>query len=426
MAIAIRAEALSKQYRLGAARSQYTTLRDTLADSARAAAGVFRSFWRAARSSPENRSLIWALRDVSFEVEQGDVVGIIGRNGAGKSTLLKVLTRITRPTTGYAAVRGRVGSLLEVGTGFHPELTGRENVLLNGAILGMRRAEMRTKFDEIVGFAEVEEFIDTPVKHYSSGMYMRLAFAVAAFLETEILIVDEVLAVGDAEFQKKCLGRMNDVAHGGRTVLFVSHNMTAIQGLCSRCLLLDRGGLVSEGGTADVVGHYLAMGAGEAAAGVWVDLSSMARSGSGKARFEALRYSSGNQAIAFQPYQRGPLDVDVAIVSASQRSSVSIAVSIRDRYGTKLINADTDTLGTEVTLPSGSSTWRFSIERLYLKPGIYILGLWLADRVGEAFDRAESALLIEVTDIEPPPPGSRIDPRYDGVVTCPFGIERLE
>src|SRR5436189_720888 len=199
----------------------------------------------------------WALKDVSFEVKQGEVVGIIRRNGAGKSTLLKILNRITEPTSGGADVYGRVGALLEVGTGFHPELTGRENVFLNGAILGMSRAEIRKKFDEIVAFAEVEKFLDTPVKRYSSGMYVRLAFAVAAHLEPEILIVDEVLAVGDVQFQKKCLGKMGEVAHGGRTVLFVSHNMTAIRALCEHGLLLDDGILVKSGTTEDAIRAYL-------------------------------------------------------------------------------------------------------------------------------------------------------------------------
>ena len=200
---------------------------------------------------------IWALKDVSFEIKRGEVVGIIGRNGAGKSTLLKILSRITEPTEGQAAIYGRVGSLLEVGTGFHPELTGRENIYLNGAILGMRRAEIERKFDEIVVFSGVEKFIDTPVKHYSSGMYLRLAFAVAAHLEPEILLVDEVLAVGDAQFQKKCLGKMADVAQAGRTVLFVSHNMGAIHHLCPRSILLEQGRIAMVGATAEVIRHYL-------------------------------------------------------------------------------------------------------------------------------------------------------------------------
>ncbi len=219
--IAISVEGLGKCYEIGAVRASYQTLRESLVD---VFGGPFRRLGAAVRRQPSaNTTTLWALRDVSFEVRRGEVVGIIGRNGAGKSTLLKVLSRITEPSAGRARIRGRVGTLLEVGTGFHPELTGRENTYLNGAILGMRRAEIDRKFDEIVAFSEVEQFIDTPVKHYSSGMYLRLAFAVAAHLEPEILIVDEVLAVGDAAFQKKCLGKMSDVAKEGRTILFVSH-----------------------------------------------------------------------------------------------------------------------------------------------------------------------------------------------------------
>lgn len=220
---AIRVEGLGKRYRIGAPAMNYHTLRETFVDAVRAPL-------RKIRGKAEDGSLnsIWALKDISFEVKQGQVLGIIGRNGAGKSTLLKILSRVTDPTEGLGEIHGRVGSLLEVGTGFHPELTGRENIFLNGAILGMRRSEIEHNFDEIVEFAEVGQFIDTPVKRYSSGMYLRLAFAVAAHLEPEILVVDEVLAVGDAEFQRKCLGKMSDVAQQGRTVLFVSHNMSAI------------------------------------------------------------------------------------------------------------------------------------------------------------------------------------------------------
>src|SRR5688500_10977932 len=248
--VAITVTDLGKQYRLGAQQAAYATLRETLM-------GAVRSPLRAFRRSEEPR--FWAVRGVGFEVAQGEAVGIIGRNGAGKSTLLKMLSRITEPTEGRIVLHGRVGSLLEVGTGFHPELSGRENIFLNGAILGMARAEIVRKFDEIVAFAEVEKFIDTPVKHYSSGMYLRLAFAVAAHLEPEILIVDEVLAVGDAEFQKKCLGKMDDASKKeGRTVLFVSHNMGAVNSLCSRAILLSEGSILEQGDVSPVVQLYLA------------------------------------------------------------------------------------------------------------------------------------------------------------------------
>ena len=247
--IAIHVEGLSKQYQLGAAPGRNPTLRDKLADTARR---ILRPQPSAAYES------FWALQDVSFQIQRGEIVGVVGHNGAGKSTLLKLLARITSPTHGWAEIRGRVGSLLEVGTGFHPELSGRENIFLNGAILGMRREEIRRQFDEIVAFAEVEKFIDTPVKHYSSGMYLRLAFAVAAHLELDILMVDEVLAVGDAAFQKKCLGKMQDVTQQGRTVLFVSHNLQAVQSLSQRTLLLKDGRVQAFDDTSVVIASYLA------------------------------------------------------------------------------------------------------------------------------------------------------------------------
>jgi len=255
--VAIIAENIAKEYRIGELQDSYRTLRDVLAGAALGPVRAFRSLVRRGRGVPSANEIIWALEDVSFEVKNGEIVGLIGRNGAGKSTLLKILSRITEPTKGRAWLNGRVGSLLEVGTGFHPELSGRENTFLNGAILGMKNAEIKRKFDEIVAFAEVERFVDTPVKHYSSGMYLRLAFAVAAHLEPEILLVDEVLAVGDAAFQNKCLGKMSDIAGEGRTVLFVSHNLPAIKNLCNRAILLDAGTIEREGDAAQVVQYYL-------------------------------------------------------------------------------------------------------------------------------------------------------------------------
>lgn len=250
--IAIRVSALGKQYRIGQSQ-RYKALRDTISDTL---AAPFRWLKNGSKPNGGGPETFWALKDVNFEVKRGEVIGVIGRNGAGKSTLLKVLSRITEPTEGHAEIHGRVGSLLEVGTGFHPELTGRENIFLNGAILGMKRAEISRKFDEIVAFSEIEKFIDTPAKHYSSGMYMRLAFAVAAHLEPETLVVDEVLAVGDVAFQQKCLGKMSQVANTGRTVLFVSHNMGAITQLCRRAILLQGGKVVSDGKVSTVVEEY--------------------------------------------------------------------------------------------------------------------------------------------------------------------------
>jgi lipopolysaccharide transport system ATP-binding protein len=261
--IAIKVENIGKEYRIGAPVMQYRTLRDSLSNFFK------HPFRKSERGSEEFSGKIWALKDVSFEVKQGQVLGVIGRNGAGKSTLLKILSRVTDPTTGYAEIRGRVGSLLEVGTGFHPELTGRENIYLNGAILGMKSSEIDRKFDEIVAFSEVEKFIDTPVKRFSSGMYLRLAFAVAAHLEPEILVVDEVLAVGDAEFQRKCLGKMNDVAQEGRTVLFVSHNMSAILRLTEESLVLDHGRLILRAPSTQAVDYYLSSGFSQEGERIW-------------------------------------------------------------------------------------------------------------------------------------------------------------
>jgi lipopolysaccharide transport system ATP-binding protein len=263
MSAAIEAQGLSKRYRLGELQAAYGTLRESLSHAAKRLTQ---------REHRHHHSEIWALEDVSFHVEEGEVLGVIGRNGAGKSTLLKVLTRITTPTAGRAEIRGRVGSLLEVGTGFHPELTGRENVYLNGAILGMKRREIQKKLPEIVEFAGVETFLDTPVKRYSSGMYVRLAFSVAAHLEPEILLVDEVLAVGDAEFQARSLGRMEDFGSSGRTVLFVSHNMQSIAQLCDRAILLDGGHVVRDGPSEEVVAQYLQTVAGTGSSREWPDL----------------------------------------------------------------------------------------------------------------------------------------------------------
>ncbi len=263
---AIRVDQLGKQFRIGAAPVRYRTLRDSVANMVTA---PFRRIRQGFMPAEHDAHTFWALRDVSFDVEQGQVLGVIGRNGAGKSTLLKILSRVMEPTAGQVEIRGRVGSLLEVGTGFHPELTGRENIALNGAILGMQRTEITRKFDEIVDFSGVEKFIDTPVKRYSSGMYLRLAFAVAAHLEPEILVVDEVLAVGDAAFQRKCLGKMSDVAQEGRTVLFVSHNMSAILRLTQESIILDAGRLVMRAPTPEAVDYYMASGFSKRGERLW-------------------------------------------------------------------------------------------------------------------------------------------------------------
>jgi lipopolysaccharide transport system ATP-binding protein len=299
----IKVQNLGKRYRLGAHQAPYGSLRDTLAGMARAPLRLLQRNGRAAQP------LFWAVNNVSFEVQPGEVVGIIGRNGAGKSTLLKMLSRITQPTTGRIELYGRIASLLEVGTGFHPELTGRENIYLNGAILGMARAEIERNFDEIVAFSEVEEFIDTPVKHFSSGMYLRLAFAVAAHLEPEILIIDEVLAVGDARFQRKCLDKMQDVGKQGRTVLFVSHNMPAITRLCQRTILLERGEILRDGPSSEVVGAYLGSGLGTTAAREWTDLSTAP--GNDIVRLRAVRVCTEQREVSASMDIRRPVAIEM-------------------------------------------------------------------------------------------------------------------
>ncbi|MFO1497481.1 MAG: ABC transporter ATP-binding protein [Verrucomicrobiota bacterium] len=300
----IRVEDLSKKYVIGHQLANGDGLRHKIE-------GLLRSPGKWLRNAKEKVTLeeFWALRNVSFDVQRGEVIGVIGRNGAGKSTLLKVLSRITEPTTGRIRVRGRVASLLEVGTGFHPELTGRENVYLNGAILGMSKVEIRSKFDSIVDFAEIEKFLDTPVKRYSSGMFVRLAFAVAAHLDPEILIVDEVLAVGDSEFQKKCLRKMGDVAHAGRTVLFVSHNMQAVTRLCSRCVLMHKGEVKMDGPSNQVANAYLKSGVTTTAAREWPDPNSAP--GDAATRLRAVRVRSKNGEVVDTIDIRHPVGIEI-------------------------------------------------------------------------------------------------------------------
>ena len=314
----------------------------------------------------------WALRDVSFEVKQGEVIGIIGRNGAGKTTLLKILSRITEPTTGQVRIKGRVASLLEVGTGFHPELTGRENIFLNGAILGMTKAEIKKKFDEVVTFAEVEKFLDTPVKRYSSGMYVRLAFAVAAHLEPEILVVDEVLAVGDAEFQKKCLGKMESVARGGqRTVLFVSHNMAAIESLCSSAILLSRGRLAGKGDTQRIVQDYLS----DLSRGAMIPLDERAdRQGSGMVRFTSfsLGDAHGQSVAAFQCGSEAALVLGFENVSGHELRNLRVALGVDNDLGQRVLLLDSALLQKDLEkVSSGKGQIRVLVPRLCLLPGRY-------------------------------------------------------
>jgi lipopolysaccharide transport system ATP-binding protein len=411
--VAIRVDQLSKQYSL-VGPGRFGSLRETLSQGAQSA-------WRRLQSGRSDRSgvrMFWALRDVSFDVAVGEVIGIIGRNGAGKSTLLKILSRITEPTSGHAEIRGRVGSLLEVGTGFHPELSGRENVYMNGAVLGMRKSEIVRKFDEIVAFADIGPFLDTPVKRYSSGMQVRLAFAVAAHLEPEVLIVDEVLAVGDAEFQKKCLGKMRDVSiGGGRTVLFVSHSMDAIQRLCARSVLLERGQATAVGETRAVVAEYLLRAQAPSAPGAWIDVSGAERSGDGQARVVAVQYRSDLDETGGQPYPDGPLAVNVAVQAATACTVASLAVTLYDVHGTKLVNADTISLGRTLRLEAGEHRFMLRIPQLHLNPGVYVLGLWVAGAMDTILDYVPAAFEIEVV-AQPRDYGLGRAPRYDGVVTC--------
>jgi lipopolysaccharide transport system ATP-binding protein len=353
MSAAITAAGLSKRYRIGQLQSSYGTLRESLTRVAkRMASGPHR----------HHHEEIWALRDVSFDVPEGQVIGVIGRNGAGKSTLLKILTRITTPTSGRAEIRGRVGSLLEVGTGFHPELTGRENVFLNGSVLGMKRKEIGGKLDEIVDFAGIDRFIDTPVKRYSSGMYVRLAFAVAAHLEPEILLVDEVLAVGDAEFQRRCLGRMQDFGQSGRTVLFVSHNMQAIARLCERTILLSDGEIERDGRSPDVVAHYLQSGQGSGSYREWTE-SDEARS-DGVAKLRWIRIIQDGETVGTADVRR-PIGIELAFTVISPGQSLFPKIKVNSAEGEIVFNAfDTD------------SRWHDPV-----RPGDYVATAWIPENV---------------------------------------------
>ena len=335
--IAVQVENLSKRFEIGQ-RQRSNTLRDSLSDVVNTSIHRFSSLTQR-NSSPSERAeseerFIWALKDVSFQVQCGEVVGIIGRNGAGKSTLLKILSRITEPTEGVARIRGRVGTLLEVGTGFHGELTGRENIYLSGSILGMRKSEIDRRFDEIVAFAEVEKFIDTPVKHFSSGMYMRLAFAVAAHLEPEILFVDEVLAVGDTAFQQKSLGKIGNIAKEGRTVLYVSHNLGSLANLCPRALLLVEGRKQSDGVSGAVIAEYIAMGRQDRGERTWNDIRQSP--GSDSVRIHAVRIESGGEYTADIDIQQD-INIEIEFWNLKPGSDLSTSVHLIDKMGVPVL-----------------------------------------------------------------------------------------
>jgi lipopolysaccharide transport system ATP-binding protein len=361
----VKVEHLSKRYQIGTRAASYATLRESLTNAVRAPFSALRR---------EKNESVWALRDVSFSVRPGEVLGIVGQNGAGKSTLLKILSRITEPTTGRAELYGRAGSLLEVGTGFHPELTGRENIFLNGAILGMTRPEIQRKFDEIVAFAELEKFLDTPVKRYSSGMYMRLAFSVAAHLDPEILVIDEVLAVGDAAFQKKCLGRMRDISTEGRTVLFVSHNMAAIRSLCERGILLAKGQKVFEGAAGECVDRYLADVTQNATNEV--DLSEVRR---GKGIDSTLKI---NKVRLVSPNGRplvrcgDPLEVELFFSVSEPLEDAVVGVNISSADNVSIMECRTShAYGPIQQLDRGEYAIKCRIEQNMLSPALYFLSV---------------------------------------------------
>jgi lipopolysaccharide transport system ATP-binding protein len=416
---AIQMEGLGKRYRVGE-REHYRALRNIISSSSSAAARFLTGAKRRAVGS--RASVLWALQDVWLKVPEGQVAGLIGRNGAGKSTLLKVLARITKPTEGFARIRGRIGSLLEVGTGFHPELTGRENVYLSGAILGMKRAEIARKFDEIAAFSEVERFLDTPLKHYSSGMQMRLAFAVAAHLEPEILLVDEVLAVGDTAFQRKCLGKMGEVAREGRTILFVSHNLGAITRLCSRVLWLDGGRVRMDGPAVAVVSAYQLEGFSHRAQ--WARPASLAATGDFSFTEVAVQSRIGDRTSLFD----GNETVNIGLVYSVRRrlSGCQVGIRVLNAEGVVIFTSgDADFLGTSAA-PKDPGHYKATVQipACFLAPGSYsvLVAAHLPERC--VYEVIESAVAFEITA-----PGSlaALDGRL-GVVTplLPWSTNRCE
>ena len=407
----IRVAGISKRYRLGGPARPANNLREALGDLIVAPLRRL----RALGSQPSDAESFWALRDVSFEVQQGAVLGVIGRNGAGKSTLLKILSRITEPTEGRIELRGRVASLLEVGTGFHPELTGRENIFLNGTILGMRRHEITKRFDEIVAFAEVARFVDTPVKRYSSGMYVRLAFAVAAHLEPEILIIDEVLAVGDAEFQRKCLGKMSDVASKGRTVLFVSHNMAAVRAICATGLLLRDGRIAHAGPVDELIAQYTR----QTATSVSSELTFPVRG----SRPQFVEIGLEHAQVEFG----GTVSVSATLL-AGVSTSVGIEIEIHDERGAPIAYLSTaPMMGDLIALdPDEETTVRLELGPLALATGHYHHYFWLIKPWTENYDVPSTPLAFEVIHSDPGNVGFEFRQSYArGAFTVPLNVVRV-
>lgn len=400
--IAIEVENLGKLYRIGAHKEYYPTLREALMRSFERPLQQISSRFQRSNVQSFNKSkacndFIWALKDISFDVKQGDVVGFIGRNGAGKSTLLKILAHITEPTIGRVSLRGRVGSLLEVGTGFHPELTGKENIYLNGAILGMKKTEIERKFDEIVAFAEIEKFLETPVKHYSSGMYVRLAFAVAAHMEPEILLVDEVLAVGDAAFQKKCLGKMGRVAGEGRTVLFVSHDMVAVRSLCRDVFLIESGKIIASGRANEVINRYILSANSQEISDYIIPANMANREGNGKVKFrewwiEDDVFKIGRKARSCQSCT---FKVNYESISNTLLGNVSVTITIKNNYGQPVLTGASWFTDSDFQSIPRLGTFSCHFKELPLAPGTYIVHLY-CDVQNEASDRITNAGTFEV------------------------------
>ena len=397
----IKVEGLAKEYFLGATAAS-NMLREQIATG-------FRRLVGKGPNASKGRERFWALRGISFQVDQGEVIGIIGHNGAGKTTLLKILSEITEPTLGEIQVRGRIASLLEVGTGFHPELTGRENIYLNGAILGMTRAEIKSKFDEIVAFSGVETFLDTPVKRYSSGMYVRLAFSVAAHLEPEVLVVDEVLAVGDLEFQQRCLGKMGQVAQSGRTILFVSHNISAVHELCQRCLLLDHGQLVTSGETGTVINEYLARvnQSGKS------DLSTQKGS---EAWITDVRLicSEAEDSVTFRTGQS--LEIEIDYETAKPLPHLAFGVAIEDSIqNIRVFGAVSSNIGQQLENVSGKGTARVKFPALHLIPGRYMISTSLNAKTYQ-YDKRTKVRSLDVMGEDELGSGWILSRRHNGVV----------
>ncbi len=414
----IRVENLGKQYRIGRREAAYATLRESLVGAARAPFDRLRRGFGREVNGYHASDRFWALKDVSFEVKPGEVVGIVGRNGAGKSTLLKILSRVTEPTEGKVDLYGRVGSLLEVGTGFHPELTGRENIYLNGSILGMRKAEIDRKFDEMVEFAEVEKFLDTPVKRYSTGMGVRLAFAVAAHLEPEILVVDEVLAVGDAQFQKKCLGKMSNVASHGRTVLFVSHNVAAIQNLCNRCLLLKEGRLVMNGRVETILSEYMRSSADAGYSRQELRRHS-GRVPDSVAAMREIRVRSDSNENESLIRMGDDVTVEVFFEVEESLNDVTFGLQIKNHLGIAVFGNNTLVMpASTVERPLRSGVVRGHIPRLPLMPGVYSIDLYLGSN-GQNFDVIYGACFLEVSQFDVFGTG-RIPPKTTGSIFWPI------